>query len=81
MMTVGELIEKLSSYPKDCAVFIQDEESEGVPCPFVGAKLDLDYVGFRDDQYYWVTDDIDYSAETFDSTQLALVIITGEVYF
>ncbi len=77
-MNVGELIERLSQYPKDRHVFLHVDD---IPKSFDDALWELRDVGIRDDNLYWVvTEDPEWSKNTFDTVlEDVLIIDTTEL--
>lgn len=75
-MTVADVIARLSLLPKDMPVFVR---CESTPLSIHDAKWELSDVGTRGGRTYDVTDDPEWSRDTFESVQLALVIDIGGI--
>lgn len=70
-MTVGDLIDLLSRYPKDMEVFVRNNST---PTPFIPAAVALEEIGERDGRIYWVTDDWGWTKDALDNVRTPLII-------
>ena len=73
-MTVSDVIARLSLLPQGMPVFVR---CESTPLSIREATWGLSDVGTREGKTWDLTDDPEYSRDTFENVQLALVIDVG----